>query len=199
MTINHKITTILTFSLIFFLAFQGFSQSKKEEKQISRLLIIVLVGNQENRQTFEDEIQIQLAVKGYASIQSHKTALNTGEKITREEVISVVEENNYDGVLLLKLLDADQEVNYTTSDKYDYSGDVYFYNYAYSYFPRNWDSVKEIKIVIESDLFYAGDKSLVFSDLSNKIVTDNAEEFIGKFSKKLVNKLIKGKYLKKNE
>lgn len=198
MNLNRKISI---FAIVFFLigsSIMSAAQSPEERGQISRLLIIVLVGNAENRQAFEDEIHAQLALKGYGSKQSHDTSLNTGEKITREDVVKVVEENDYDGVLLVKLLDVDRDMSYSTDGNHTTPG-VYFNHYAYDYYQQNWDVIKDLQVVIRTDLFFAKDQHLMYTRTSGKLKVDENEEFIDKFTKKLVNKLDKGKYLKKNE
>lgn len=172
---------------------------KKPEAQINKLLIIVLDGIKENRETLELELSYDFADMGVANVLSHETTLTRAKKITKQLVLDACGKHEADGVLLVRLIDVEQENQYSYNQPSQYTGGgIYFWgDYSYAY-GNYFDAVKSSKVIIESDVYTVPEAKLVFQERRRMKVGD-VEEAIGKFAAKVSKRISKqGILVKKN-
>jgi len=168
---------------------------KKPKYQINKLLIIVLHGQVENRRILETELSFDFYDLGVKTITSHKTKLVSMKHVTKQSVVEVCETEGADGVLLVRLVDTEQENQYSYNQRTQYTGGgVYFwgdYNYAYGNY---FDAVNSTKVIIETDVYTVPDAQLIFEE-ERQFSVGEVEEAIGKFAGKVSKRIFKQKFL----
>ncbi len=205
----RKILSALVIGIV--LANPAFSQ-KKEGPKINKLMVIVLVDNIENRITLEDELKYTFGDYGVTVLPSHKTALKNRRKHTKQGVLEVCKKNGVDGVLVVKLLDAEQKNSYSYNQRTQYTGGAsgtatssgvviaggQTYSWGEYAYGNYFDTVSSTKIVVQSDIHHITDghedSKILFVD-NTKFQVGDVEEAIGKFAKKLTKKVVKKKVL----
>lgn len=206
---------VLTMSFVGRLTFASHDTSSVlevlEGGQIHKLLIIVLVQNVENRRTLEDELRYSFGDYDIEAIVSHNTVLAGAERLTKEKVLMVCKEKQTDGVLIVRLVDMKQENSYSYNQRSQYqgagfssnnsSGMVYSNGSSYSWgdyaYGNYFDTVSSTKVLVQSDVYLVeGAKQLFVND--TKMRVGEIEEAIGQFSKKLVKKIARQKFMAKS-
>jgi hypothetical protein len=205
-----------TFSIVLFLSFtvviHGFAQAEKSEEasseKISKLLVIVLVQNVENRRTLEDELRYTFGDYDVEAVSSYNTILAGSERLSKANVLKVCEQKGTDGVLVVRLVDSKQENSYSYNQRSQYtgagfssnnsSGVVYSNGSSHSWgdyaYGNYFDTVSSTKILVQSDVYLVeGAKLLYVKD--TKMRVGEVEEAIGKFAKKLSKKISKQKFM----
>lgn len=171
--------------------------SLKKDPIITKVLVVGTFGTKPDRTMMEKEIVLQLGQLGYAAVMSQNTSLQKAEKINKENVLKAVEECGCDGVFVVQLEDFKDKVNYTSTVNMAprYTG-FYFADITYSYYNRNWDSIKTTDLRVYSNLYELVNKELVFSFPYNGKNFKDAEDFVGTFGPKAAKKLAKSGFLK---
>ena len=197
---NHTVYRIVTLALVAFTLVGNANPPKKTpEDQINKLLIIVLDGLRENRETMELELSYDFADMGIANVLSHETTLQSVKKLSKEIVLDACKKHEADGVLLVRLIDVEQENEYSYNQPSQYTGGgVYFWgDYSYAY-GNYFDAVKSSKVIIETDIYTVPGAKLVFQERRRMKVGD-VEVAIGKFAGKVSKRISKQRFMVKKK
>lgn len=199
---NQTLRKALSLSLLvaFFTGSSMANPVKKQpEEQISKLLIIVLDGLKENRNTLELELAYDFGDYGIDVVLSHETTLVSAKSINKQMVIDQCKHHGTDGVLLVRLVDVEKENEYSYNQRTQYTGGgVYFWgDYSYAY-GNYFDAVKSSRVVIETDIYAFPSEKLVYEKESRMRVKD-PEEGIGKLAAKISKTVSKQKFMVKKK
>ena len=163
---------------------------------VSRVLILALTPIDENKETGEKELAYWLNKEGIKAVASFDQMSVRGRLPVREEVRRVLESDDYDGVLTLKLINVDENSRYVSSAEKSATTteELYFYNYLNAwnsaYTPGYYSNSK--LMVIESNLYSLPKGEIIYSMVSESFLSDSFETFANDLSKALTQSLRKG-------
>ncbi len=167
--------------------------------KLDRVLIIAMSKQYETRSMYEQELSYKLRELGYSIFSSVNVDKNKKDLYTREELLELIKEKNIGGVIALRLKDISSKERYTQSTRFMAdSQHNYFFNYIDSYYGvYNWSYQQEKTVVVETSLFDADDKTMIFQIDSTIKNAENDEERADELTKSIAKSLGKSGLLKK--
>lgn len=156
----------------------GFAQQKKK---FSKLMVVSLAGNVQQRKTIEDEIMIQLRDANYDAVASNRLL---SSELSVEKVKAKCDERNIDAVLLISTLNVRQPVEYEDTDKSPNITVVVWGPYNYSQGP--WTAGANTKVTLLSSVIQVADGEVFSERRKNVFVGLNPEVALEKYAKSVV-------------
>ncbi|MFY0625498.1 MAG: hypothetical protein JXR07_04345 [Reichenbachiella sp.] len=211
----------LIIGLLFF-GFQSLGQGssknlpKYEGEKINKLLVIVLVQKLDNRITLEDELKYTFSDYGVTAVPSHGTTLRVPKNLSKDKVLGVCKKGGFDGVLVVKLVDIEEQNGYSYNQRSQYTsggtasatstgvviGGGQSYSWGQYAYGNYFDTVKSSKVDIQSDVFKVNEdftkEDMIFA-ADTKMRVGETEKAIGDFAKKLTKKVVKKKLLVRSD
>jgi hypothetical protein len=170
---------------------------------IRKLLVLALTPIDENRETGEKELVYWLKRGNYDATASFDILTVRGRLPVIEEVKRVLENNDFDGVLALRLVDFDESSRFVSSSEKNATNlnETYFYNYLNAwngnYQPGYYSNSR--LMVVESNLYAFPTGEIVYSTISESFISDSFEGFAEDFAKATTKSLKRTKVLVKIE
>ena len=201
---NHIFNSIIFLTLIVLGACASTStidSQKSEGETVNRVLVLALTPIDENKETGENELVYWLRKEGYNAVASVDVLKVRGRLPVKEEIVKVLETQNFDGVITIKLVDIKDSGRFVSSSESNATtlNETYFYNYLNAwnrnYTPGYYQDVRVM--VVESNLYAFPKGEIIFSSLSESFVSDSFEGFVNEFSKSLVKELRRSKVILK--
>ncbi len=167
--------------------------------KLDRVLIIAMSKQYETRSMYEQELSYKLRELGYSIFSSVNVDKNKKDLYTREELLELIKEKNIGGVIALRLKDISSKERYTQSTRFMAdSQHNYFFNYIDSYYGvYNWSYQQEKTVVVETSLFDADDKTMIFQIDSTIKNAETDEGRADELTKSIAKSLGKSGLLKK--
>lgn len=177
------------------------TKSNTSTAQLDRVLIIAMSKQYETRKMYEQELSYKLREMGYNMFSSVNVDKSKKNLYTRDEILELIKEKNIGGVVTIRLKDLSSKERYTQSTRFMAdSQHNYFFNYIDSYYGvYNWSYQQEKTVVVETILFDADDKTMVFQIDSTIKNAESDEERADELTKSIAKNLSKSKLLKKKE
>lgn len=179
------------------------SQKDKGEsvEKLEKIMIIFVGKKYENRKLLEGEMTYYINDKGFNAEPSVKYFTDT-ELPEKEEIIPKLEENGFDGILVVQVLDLDVKEEWENAKlKYGNSPTATpFFNYyelSLQYTPGY--STQEFTYELVSTLFRTDDKVQLFTTVSNVYEQESLDLAMESFAQHLANQLKKSKTLVKTK
>jgi hypothetical protein len=134
--------------------------------QFSKVLVVAFVKNESSRRIVEDDLAKLLKNKGIPSYQY----LGQNSKLSETELAAKINEDSFDGAIVMRLLDMEKETEYVpgtgTYPSY-YRGFGPYYGSAYGGF-NDPGYYKENKIYsVETNLYSLKENKLIWSGITN--------------------------------
>lgn len=170
---------------------------------INRLLVLALTPIDENKETGEKELVYWLRRENYDATASFDVLPVRGRLPVKEEVTRVLEANNFDGVLAIRLVDFEESSRFVSSSEKNATtlNETYFYNYLNAwngnYQPGYYSNAR--LMVVESNLYAFPKGEIIYSTISESFISDSFERFASDFSKATMRSLRRAKVLRKRE
>lgn len=167
--------------------------------KLDRVLIIAMSKQYETRSMYEQELSYKLREMGYSIFSSVNVDKSKKDLYTREELLELIKEKNIGGVIALRLKDISSKERYTKSTRFMAdSQHNYFFNYIDSYYGvYNWSYQQEKTVVVETSLFDADDKTMIYQIDSTIKNAETDEERADELTKSIAKSLGKSGLLKK--
>ena len=165
-------------------------------------MAVALTPQVDTRRLLENELVYWLRQNGYDATASVKISTPTSTLPRESELRRLVDENNLDGVLTIRLIDVDQESRYVsaTETRATSINDTYVYNYLNAwndtYVPGYYANSTIIKV--ESNLYEVENEQIVFTSQSETLDAQDIEGLVSDFSQALTHNLNKSKVLTKS-
>ncbi len=175
------------------------TMSRTSTAKLDRVLIIAMANQYESRSMYEQELSYKLREMGYSMFSSVNVDKAKKDLYTREEILELIKEKNIGGVIALRLKDISSKERYTQSTRFMAdSQHNYFFNYIDSYYGvYNWSYQQEKTVVVETTLFDADDKTMIFQIDSTIKNAESDEERADALTKSIAKSLSKSGLLKK--
>jgi len=161
-------------------------------KQLNKVLVVAFLKDETHRRVTEDKIVSMLSGKGIASY----TTLNESLKKENEEKIKAqVKGQNFDGILMLRLVDVEKDVQYTPGTYNTYptmyrSFWPYYWNsFNTFYTPGHYSTTKVYSV--ETSVFSFPKDKLVYSALTTSSNPENVEKLMEDVSKVVFKEMVK--------
>ena len=159
-----------------------------------KLFVIGVGENDGVRRLFEDTFANALASEG-AAAQASYGHLPQSTQLTEEQVRSAIEGGGFDGVVVARLLNVDQEQQYVPGSTYSVPTAYYGYGY-YGYYGASYAVVNEpgyfktnTTFRIETNLYSVATGDLVWSGQSDTLNPESLTEVIDSMTATVANKL----------
>ncbi len=167
--------------------------------KLDRVLIIALTNQYDTRSMYEKELSYKLREMGYHMFSSVNVDKSNKDLFTKEEILELIKEKNIGGVVTMSLKDVSSKERYTQSTRFMAdSQHNYFFNYIDSYYGvYNWSYQQEKTVVVETTLFDADDKTMIFQIDSTIKNAESDEERADALTKSIAKSLSKSGLLKK--
>jgi hypothetical protein len=177
------------------------SGKKNKEEKLEKIMILFLGKNYENRKLLESELTYYINEKGFSAAPSTRY-IPGGSIPDTETVIAALEENDFDGILVVQVIDLDVKQKWvnakmkygntpTTPFFYDYYSLSLQYSVGYS--------TQEMSYELESTLFRTSDKSEVYTTTSRAYDRESLDLAIESFAKTTARQLKSSKKLAKSK
>jgi len=167
-------------------AHQGFSYQK--------IFVIGVGENDTNRRLFEDRFAAALSGKGNVASPSYG-ALPNSERLSEAEIRGAIRGGGYDGVIVSRLLDVDEQTEYVPPRTRTVPG---HYGGYYGYYGSSWDVVHEpgyyrttTIVRLETNLYDVGTGELVWSGQSETFNPSSLTDSIDSVTKAVAKRLRK--------
>jgi hypothetical protein len=201
--IVFQLVFIAVFSIIFS-ACSSITVIQKPESpetyQFDRVLIIALSNDYNLRKMVEEQLSYELRQMGYNMFSSVNVDTDKKELYTREEIIQLAEEKSLDGVIIVRLKDVESKEGYSSDaamNPYDMNG-FFFYTTTYTNV-YNWSYVQEKTVTVETALFDAKSKKMIYQAETTYKNASTQEEGASAFGKKFAGAYQASGLLKKKE
>jgi hypothetical protein len=149
---------------------------------------------------YEKELSYRLRELGYQMFSSINIDPAKKELFTLDEIIALIDEKDIDGVITMRLKEITSEEKYSTSDRYisdPYSMQNYFFNYVNSYYNvYSWSYQPKQTVVVETNLFDAKSRKLIYQIDATITNVDSEEERAGQLTKSFAKSLKSTGFLK---
>lgn len=145
--------------------------------QFSKVLVVAFVKNESSRRIVEDDLSKLLKNKGIQSYQY----LGQNSKLTETELAAKINEDSFDGAIVMRLVDKEKETEYVagtgTYPSY-YNGFGSYYGSAYGgYYDPGY--YKENKIYsVETNLYSLKQNKLIWSGVTNTVNPTDLDKMI---------------------
>lgn len=177
------------------------SDKKKKDEKLEKIMIIFLGKNYDNRKSLEGELTYYINEKGFNGYPSTKYIPGIGLP-DKETVIKTLEENDFDGILIVQVIDLDVKQKWVNAKmKYGNSTitPIFFsyYDLSLQYSPGY--STQEMSYELESTLFRTSDKSEVFSTTSKAYNRESLDLAMESYARSMADQLKRSKILLKTK
>jgi hypothetical protein len=169
---------------------------------LKKIMILHLGENYDIRKTVEGEITYWLSKFKFIAAPSNRF-FNHSRIPTQENIIKVLEDNNFDGILTTIF------VNIESKERFENPQSAYnlspnsptFYNILDSYQNKYSTGyvIQETAFVVETKLFEAIDKQNLYEASTETYQTQSMDLAVENFSKSIARDLKKSKLLEKNK
>ncbi len=179
----------------------GQSDKKKEDEKLKKIMILFIGKKYENRKSLEGELTYYINEKGFDALPSTKYIPGIGLP-DKETVIKTLEENDFDGILLVQVIDLDVKEKWVNAKlKYGnrQTSPIFFsyYDLSLQYTPGY--STQEISYELECSLFRTSDKSMLFSTNSKAYDRESLDLAMEGYAKNMADQLKRSKTLLKTK
>jgi hypothetical protein len=166
----------------------------------SNILVTAMVDNIKVQKSLEDELAEELndkRVKANKSLNIFPPELSDENMRSKEELLAAIEENGFDGIITVALIDKESEARYVAGsypyaplNNYGYYGTFWgYYNYWYPqmYNTGYYDINKTY--FLETNFYDAESEKLVWSAQSKTVNPTSLKDLTQDFSKKIINSI----------
>jgi hypothetical protein len=179
----------------------GQKDKGKSVEKLEKIMIIFVGKKYENRRLLEGEMTYYINDRGFNAEPCVRYFTDT-ELPEKEEIIPILEENGFDGILVVQVLDLDVKEEWQNAKlKYGNSPTATpFFNYyelSLQYIPGY--STQKFKYELVSTLFRTYDKEQVFTTVSTVYEQESLDLAMESFAQHLANQLKKSKTLAKTK
>jgi len=168
----------------------------------SNVLVTAMVDDISARQNLEDELVEELKKSGIDATKSldiFPPKLKEEEMRSKDELLNAIEENRFDGVLTIAVIDQENDVQYvpgnypyTPMNTYSYYGTFWgYYNYWYPQMYNTGYYDIDKTYFLETNLYDAESEKLVWSAQSKTVNPVSLETFTENFSEKIIDSIEK--------
>ncbi len=174
---------------------------KQKEDKLQNIMVLFIGKNYENRKLLESELTYYINDKGFNASPSIKFLTGIGIP-DKEKVLTALEENNFDGILLVQVIDLDVKQKWVNAKmKYGNSPTapifLNYYDLSLQYTPGY--STQEISYEVESTLFRTADKSQVYTTTSKAYNRESLDLAMESFARSTADQLKRSKTLLKTK
>jgi hypothetical protein len=162
-----------------------------EGAPFQKVFVIGVGKNDLNRRLFEDQFAAVLSAGGAVASPSYG-ALPQSERLTEAQVRGAIEGDDYDGVIVTRLLGVEEETEYVRPRTYT----VPRHHGYYGYYGSSWDVVHEpgyfethTIVRLETNLYDVGTGELVWSGQSETFNPDSLEDIIDSATQAVAKRL----------
>lgn len=159
-------------------------------EQLNKILVVAHLRNEADRRATEDKMAAYLNGKGVVSYTFLTKEVKEEEK---EKVRAKLKAEGYDGVVVMRLLDVDKDVQYVpgTISTYPtyYRG---FYGYYYNSFNRFYDPgyYQTTKTyLVEMNIYSLKQDKLIYSAVTSTANPENVDKLTNAVTKSVYNKI----------
>jgi len=170
----------------------AWKDSGYEGGTFERVLIIGVSKDPAVRRTFEDEFATAITMQGTLATPSYNVLPDTGYA-SKEAIDQVLQQYQFDGLIVSRLLTVDQDTTYVPPRPYvvprayyDYYG---FYNAAWGVTYEPGYTVRHTTVKLETNLYDANPKHLVWSGQSNTFDPASERDVINSATRAIVERL----------
>ncbi|GAA5036925.1 hypothetical protein GCM10011506_32700 [Marivirga lumbricoides] len=168
-----------------------------EDDALGNILVTAMVDDVSARQNLEDELARELMERGISvtkSINLFPPSMRNEKMQDKEALLNAIEENNFDGVITVALIDKETDTRYIPGNyayspvnTYGYYGN--FWGYYNNWYPQvyntgYYDVDKEY--FLETNLYNAESEKLVWSAQSQTVNPETLENLTEDYSEKIV-------------
>lgn len=196
--IDLRIDSRLSLVLVCFLfvAFAGCASSgtaSQASDKFDNLLVIGVAGSWNSRAQFERVVVSGLRAEG-VDAQSYNTLKGSEEPPSREDVLAVIDEYGFDGVVVTRVLDTESDLDVrsaVTGAKVSRkeSGFMKLFRYDYEEFDDPLHLTVNVQVDFVTELYDSASHDLVWSSETKAPKTDNVEALVDESARLVVRKL----------
>ena len=188
----------------------SWNQQGAEEKQYQKLGVVVMIPDMANRATVEDAVAKELRARGIKASPTFNTfpfagkigELGLDSATTQQKIRQRVNDNHFDALLLIVLLDKRKEQRYVEGSSISIGAPVYgypyygYYYYAYSTVYSSGYYTTSTSYFVESNLYDVASQKLVWTAQTNTEDPTSIETESANFAKIIVDNLMLKKVIK---
>lgn len=180
------------------------------EKSYSNVFVTALVDDISARQKLENELVRELQEQGLQAAKSldiFPPKLGDEKMRTKEELLDAIEENKFDAVITVALIDQENEARYVPGNypyapvtAYGYYGTFWgYYNYWYPQMYAGGYYDVDRSYFLETNLYDASSEKLVWSAQSKTVNPISLETFSEDYAAKIIESMKKENLFKQEE
>jgi hypothetical protein len=160
---------------------------------LQKIFVIGVAERDANRRLFEDGFAAVLFERGVVALPSYGR-LPQSERLTEEQVRGAIAGDDYDGVIVTRLLGVEEETEYVPPRTYTVPRHYHGY---YGYYGTAWDVVHEpgysmtrTIMRLETNLYQAGTGELIWSGQSETFDPRSLAESIDSVTEAVAERLV---------
>jgi hypothetical protein len=180
-----------------------FQKKPKDGEKLKKIMIMFLGSNYDKRKIVEDEITYYINNSGFEALQSVRY-LQKIDTLKSEDIIKALEENGFDGLLVIEIVDVDlkekrvnAKMTYGPSPDTGYPFMVDYFSIYFRY-SEGYERI-DTSFELETSLFRLEDKSLIYSNTSSAYDKGDIDLALEGFAKSTARKLKNSKTLLKTK
>jgi hypothetical protein len=160
---------------------------------MQHIFVIGIAQEEANRRSFEDSFAAALALQNVEAVASYEL-LPGHERLSRASIENAISGRGFQGVLVTRLLNVDEQTTYVPPSTYVRPG--YYGRGMYGYYGSSWDvvhnpgyTVTETIVRLETHLYDARTADLVWAAHSETFDPSSSAAGIDSVTKKLSRRL----------
>lgn len=168
-----------------------------EDAAYGNILVTAMVDDISARQNLEDELAEELKERGVMvtkSLNLFPPKMRDEKMGSKEELLNAIDENNFNGVITITLIDKETETRYVPGNyayspvsTYGYYGN--FWGYYNNWYPQVYNTGYydvDREYFLETNLYDAESEKLVWSAQSQTVNPETLENLTEDYSQKIV-------------
>lgn len=177
----------------------GMDYRDSDNQEFANFLVAAIADNYTNRAQFERTVVSGLRQNG-ASATAYYEAIGGDEPITRDNIRELIAANNFDAVLITRVLDAEQHVDVkqgSTAAKITRRDDrpIDFFRYDYEELDEPPSFAFRTEAKLASELYRASDEARVWSAEISNSGADNIGEVIDEVAEDVLKRLRRARHI----
>lgn len=179
------------------------------DQKYNNILVTAMVADISTKQSLEDDLVDELKERGVETTKSlnlFPPKLRDEKMRSKEELLNAIEENQFDGVITVTVIDQENEARYVPGNypyspvnSFGYYGTFWgYYNFWYPQVYNTGYYDIDRTYFLETNLYDAKSEKLVWSAQSKTVDPATLETFTENFSEKIIKSIAEKNLLQTN-
>jgi hypothetical protein len=167
-------------------------------EQLNKVLVVAMLKDETSRHKAEDQMKMYLQGKGIVSYNYLEQSINEKDE---KQIIEKIKADNFDGAVIMRLIDVDRDVNYVPGRMSSYPfyyrsfGGYYRRSWIYYSTPNRYFTTKTY--TIEVNIYSIKEDRIIWAGLTETTNPEGVDKMTNDIAKVVYQKMIQEGFIRK--